>query len=111
MKVRIGHIDYPVVLEPEDSDEFGETMGTFHRDDGIELHPIQSPSEMATTLVHEIIHAIWATYRLPKVVHEEQACLRLEGPLLAFLRDNRGVVKALQDAAEMGKPLELEEAE
>lgn len=112
MKVRIGHVNFPVRWESEDNDEYGENMGSFDAISGIEIHPDQSPSEAATTLIHEVVHAIANVYRFPpKIASEEKLCLLLEGPLAAFIRDNREVVTAIQEALENDVPFELDEVE
>jgi hypothetical protein len=106
MKVRIGPVDYAITAEDIEDPEYGENYGSFHPGDGIEICPEQDPGAMALTVMHEIVHAMWATYKLPEMIDEETAAARLEGPLLAFLRDNPELIRLLVAAA-AGTPLPL----
>lgn len=104
VKVRIGVLTFPIGhARPGDLDE--SDYGIFH-DTGIGVAPNLSPDAMASTVVHEIVHAIWHTYKLPETVDEETACRMLEGPLLAFLCDNPALIAQLR-AAVRGKALPL----
>lgn len=49
----------------------------------------------ARTILHEVIHAIWAEYDLPKEPIEETCVRRLESGLSAFIMDNPALVKKL----------------
>lgn len=108
MKVRIGALDYPVLLATPEDEGWGEYQGIYYPDSHIELAPDQFPSLMASTLLHECLHGIFTVYGIvPAGQKQENLCLALEGPLLAFIRDNPGVIKAIQQAAK-GVPLPLD---
>jgi hypothetical protein len=96
MKVRIGPYDFTLYALASDSPNYGE----FHMDYGIGIHPDQTPTMMASTVLHEVLHGIHQTYKLPKRMTEEQTCRRLEGPLLAFVRDNPDLIEALRRAGD-----------
>jgi Zn-dependent peptidase ImmA (M78 family) len=103
VKVRIGVLTFPIGhARPGDLDE--SDYGIFHDDHGIGVAPALSPDAMASTIMHEIIHAIWHTYKLPETVDEESAARLLEGPMLAFLFDNPALIAQLR-AAVRGKLL------
>lgn len=108
MKLRVGHADYAVMfMDPDSHDDYGTNAGSCDREQHLILiDPTQPPSEQASTLLHEALHAVWGVYKLPASVTEEGACRRLESPLLCLLRDNPGMLKAIT-AATQGKPLPL----
>jgi hypothetical protein len=111
--IKIGPVRYPVTMMSQDYSDDCENLGEFDRLDGISLSPAQSNSEMASTLLHEVIHGCFRTYRLRKSrLTEERVCELLEGPLLAFIADNPAVVQALALAVNEDRRINLaEEAE
>lgn len=108
MRVRLGPRRFAIRYTSPDSDDYDTTWGT-QGDDGIELHPEQDPSMMASTLMHEIVHALWSVNCLPDRLGEEDVCRRLEGPLLALIVDNPGLIRALRKAVRKGVPLPITE--
>lgn len=107
MKLRVGHHDYSLVALPEDDDDFGQIAGDCCRPTlTIRVDLTAPPTDQADTLLHEALHAIWQVYGLPAKVTEEEAATRLAGPLLALLRDNPEVVKAVLGTT-AGVPLKL----
>lgn len=110
MKVSIGHLTFTVrwataVEEAASPGLYGLCMMSAGE---IIIHPSnQSVPEMASTLMHEIMHAMWHAYVLPDRITEEVACRKLEGPLVAFYADNPQVVAAMI-AARCGTPLPIQ---
>ena len=92
-------------MDPDEPD-YGDSYGEYSRH-GIDLLATQDATSMASTLVHECLHAMWDVYGLPESVNEEELCLKLEAPVLAFLVDNVGVVQALRKAVLRGEPLPI----
>lgn len=81
-KVRVG----PAVLDVVELeiDEFGR----FEEDgERIVVRKGLNPYVRSRTELHEILHAIWLEYDLPKD-HEESCVRRLESGLVAFVLDN-----------------------
>jgi hypothetical protein len=101
VKVIIGARTFAITESAEGFD--AEDYGEFHPDHGIQIAPGLSPDAAATTVLHEIVHAIAHVYALPDVLDEESMCGRLEAPLLAFLRDNPTLVRHLTASAK-GRP-------
>lgn len=95
-------------MSPEEPD-YGDTLGECWNGH-IQLLGTQSPDCMASTMVHELIHAIHFSYGL-KNKREEEMCLALEGPLLGLIADNPRLCVALRKAVKQGVPLNLRETE
>ena len=108
MKLRVGYADYAVMfMNPDTHPGFGTNLGQCLVEDHIILvDPTQPPAEMASTVLHEALHAIAAVYRLPDAFTEESMCLSLEGPLLSLIRDNPHLIAALVGATE-GQKMKL----
>lgn len=108
IRIKIGSQSYPVHWQdnecPSNRDKNGPIYGSCSEDDGIELNPELSPPVAASTAIHEVLHMICRVYRIKPRMSEEQMCLTLEGPLLAFLTDNPRFVNQLRAAAK-GKPM------
>jgi len=102
VKVKIGSHRLPIVLKEQDGD-----YGSYTLTDGLLIDPNQSPSVMASSLLHEALHAVWEVHQIPSTVTEEEACAHLEGPLLEFLVENYGLIQALRMAVLKDKPLPL----
>lgn len=90
MEVKIGGMVLDVVTS--EMDEFGrfdeEKQKIFVR------HGLDK-NLTARTLLHEIIHAIWCEYDLPKEPIEETCVRRLESGLASFIMDNPVLAKKL----------------
>lgn len=63
------------------------------------------PDQQADTLIHEILHAIWASRSLPARVSEETAVTRLASALATVLRDNPDLPMWLEQALIEGVPI------
>jgi hypothetical protein len=68
----------------------------WHQPPRIELDENQSEPELADSTLHEIMHAIWDTEKLPKRVTEERAVRALSAGLTAVFRDNPGLLNYLE---------------
>jgi len=92
--IQVGPYRYKVVLLAKDmNDLYGETDS---RNQMIRLHPEQARDSMADTLLHEVMHAIWACSGMHEGrVTEEQAVRGLTTWLLLVLRDNPELVEYL----------------
>lgn len=109
--VRIGTLEFPIrFLTPDDLAE-DNTLGEFNQSEGIFINPNQSPANMASTVMHECLHAMHYAYRIRKRLNEEGMCEAWEGPMLALIRDNPALVKALSAASKRGVPLKFLPAE
>jgi hypothetical protein len=66
----------------------------------------QPTSVQASTLVHELMHALFDVFTLPKEgLSEEDVCSKLEVPLVVLLRDNPKLVTIIRGALCQDKPL------
>lgn len=64
-----------------------------------------NPFDQAEVLIHEIIHAVWASRRMPPRTTEESVCTHLGRGLAAVMQANPHVVHALVGALNHGKPI------
>ena len=90
MEVKVGGMILEVVSS--EMDEFGrfdEEKGKIFVRNGL------TANMTARTLLHEIIHAIWCEYDLPKEPIEETCVRRLESGLASFIMDNPALAKQL----------------
>lgn len=58
----------------------------------IRIDDPQPPLVVADTILHEILHAIWAERRLPNRTREERAVTALAQGLTTVFRDNPGLL-------------------
>jgi hypothetical protein len=107
MKIKVGYADYTVkgmspVLSDADSAEGicqPDTQTIYIRTD-------RTPQVQAAALIHELIHACFASFGLPKEgLNEEDVCTKLEIPLANVLRDNPRLPGVLRSALNEGKPI------
>lgn len=98
--VKVGAIDFKIVQwSPEHADGrkcFGETdVATFE----IRVAPHSaSRAALATTLIHEIMHAICTVWHRPAKAKEEKTVSLLSYGFAAVMRDNPALVAFLLDA-------------
>ena len=113
MRVKVGPRTFSVTLMSPDEPDYTTCRGTCSEHWEIELAGNDTPPEMASTLVHELIHAIHFGYDIPDTDEdkEEAMCLAFEGPLLALIVDNPGLCVALRKAVKQGVPLKLKETD
>lgn len=64
------------------------------------LDKCQTDAELADTLIHEVLHAIWASAALPSRVAEERAVTHLARGLAAVARDNPGLFGHIESLAQ-----------
>jgi hypothetical protein len=87
MKIRIGPMDFKVGQLPAalEEDRYGDCCRATLE---IRLRrKFASPAERACTLIHEILHAVIAVYRV-KLPDEEYVVEKLETGIAQVLRDN-----------------------
>lgn len=66
----------------------------------------RSPQAQAAALIHELMHACFASFGLPKEgLSEEDVCTKLEIPLANVLRDNPRLPGVIRDALTKDKPV------
>lgn len=96
--VRIGPHEWTVRRQPIDAD--GEYYGrTVERELAILIAPGNAPSQERDTMLHELLHAIWAHTGLDYDDEQQEQIVRsLSTPLLGALRDNPRLVTFLLDA-------------
>jgi hypothetical protein len=90
-KVRIGHRDFKIEPFPQGFGErlFGETdYDTL----SIRVHDRLEPSVKASTLLHEIVHAIYDEYGISKDDEEERVVNSISNGLSQVIRDNPDVL-------------------
>jgi hypothetical protein len=72
----------------------------------IRIRPDIPAAQQAVCLVHECIHAIFATAALkPDSLSEESVCSALDGPLTALFTDNPWLAGVLHQAVNHGKAI------
>jgi len=107
MKIKVGYADYTVrgmspILSDADSCEGmcrPDTQDIYIRTD-------RTPQSQACTLVHEMIHAAFDAFQLPREgMSEEDVCRKLEIPLTNIIRDNPKLFEALRKALTEDKPI------
>ncbi len=92
--VRVGHRAVPVALRRfDDPADYGQYL--LHHD-RIEINQALGPSLRASVLVHEILHAMFATAMIPVDDATEETVIRALTPqILALIRDNPRLIAAL----------------
>ena len=105
MRLKIDHRTIRVEGMPDD----GDARGLFHNREGvIQIEWGQPADEQAETLIHEILHAIWASRQIQEPIDEEGAVSQLASGLATVLRDNPRLAPALISAFKKGKPIVTE---
>lgn len=105
--VRVGAVDYPIRYMSAAHIAAEDLFGVFMPHRYILINPNQAPSIMASTIIHECIHAIFEGNGIKTPLSEEDACSVLEGPLVAFIRDNPALIKAILAAGKKGTEIKL----
>ncbi len=92
--VRLGYRSVPVALRRfDDPGEYG--LYLLHRD-SIEINQALGPSLRGSVLIHEILHAMFATAMIPVDDETEETIVRALTPqIVALIRDNPRLIAAL----------------
>lgn len=107
MIVKLDHRDIRIVGIPEHPKHAGVFKD---RECLIEIVDAQSSQQQAETLIHELLHAIWATRGLPNRMTEEACVSRLASGLATVIRDNPELWWRLDNALRRNIPI-LEKGE
>lgn len=102
-KVAVGPRTYGIVVDATAialrSAESQETLDGIcdHNTQTITVRASLAPDAEACTIIHEVLHAIFETYGLTRLLgdSEEDLTRALEAPLLALLRDNPRLISYL----------------
>ena len=107
MKVKIGAYDYRIRAFKGILADAESAAGLCQPDtQTIYIDSRKPPQYQASVLIHELIHAIWASCNLKKTeLCEEDVCTLLDNPLAALLRDNPKLLDVLMDALTTGVPI------
>lgn len=102
MQIKVDHRNIRV----EAMEHNAKACGFFHDHEGlIQIDYTIAPEQQADTLIHEILHAIWASRSMPSRVSEEQAVTKLASGLATVLRDNPFLSLWLGEALAKGVPI------
>ena len=102
MIIKLDHRDIRVIGIPEHP----KHVGVFKDQEClIEIVDNQSSQQQAETLIHELLHAIWATRGLPNRITEEACVTRLASGVATVIRDNPGLLHRLELALKGELPL------
>jgi hypothetical protein len=103
--VQVGPFTYSVsdsevdALRSKVDEENAHNVGrSDHSKQTITIDPSQGDDQKADTLLHEVLHAVWAAtglYQTPAAKHEEVIVTTLSTTLLDTLRRNPALVSAL----------------
>lgn len=89
MKLKVGYRSIAIGPMPEGVYESSNHLGEFRRGAGtITVYAGQPVDELADTIIHEVLHAIWAERELGQKVEEEAAVTALAHGLTAVFKDN-----------------------
>jgi hypothetical protein len=100
MKVKVGAYDYRIKPFKGIVADAESAAGLCQPDtQSIYIDSRKPPQYQAAVLIHELIHAIFASNSLRKTeLCEEDVCGLLDNPLAALLRDNPKLLGVLMDA-------------
>lgn len=88
MKLRIGYRTYEIqAMDLDDRLDSGRAGWCDRATGRIAVFPEQAPDELADTMVHEVLHAIWHERDLPED-DEERIVRALAHGLTALLKDH-----------------------
>lgn len=110
VRVKVGPRTFHVTLMSPEEPDYGDTLGECFSGH-IQLLGTQPPDCMASTLVHELIHAVHFAYGMKGRRDEEEICEALEGPLLALIVDNPKLCSVLRKAVKQGVAINLKETQ
>lgn len=107
MKVKIGAYDYRIVAFKGILSDAESADGLCRPDtQTIYINASKPPQYQAALLIHELIHAIFASTNSDKTgMTEEDVCMTLDNPLAALIRDNPELLKVLTAALTKGKAI------
>lgn len=111
MRIRVGHLLYEICpLGVEEADERNIDGMCEHHTQRILIREELPPAQQAGVLIHELIHAMFHVYAMPRRgITEEQVAAGLEGPVAILLRDNPDIGTAIRQALDAGVPLVTEQ--
>ncbi|HEY1772410.1 MAG TPA: hypothetical protein VGH91_04380 [Gammaproteobacteria bacterium] len=91
-RLKVGRRCYRVVRQhmPKDYGSVNFNRGIIRIDDP------QPPGVVVDTVLHELLHAIWADFKLPDRPTEERAVTALAQGLMAVFRDNPGLATYIE---------------
>ena len=97
--VKIGAVDYKILNMDADAARKEDCMGKCSVEEAeISVVFHRAPRIGAVTLLHEMMHAIWAEYDLDDREKEERAVTALSNGLSAAMRDNPAVFDWIRKA-------------
>jgi hypothetical protein len=102
LTVKIDHRDIEVRGVPYHHKRVGRFLDQKCR---IEVVVEQTARQQADTLVHEVMHAIWATRSMPPVIEEEECVTRMASGWTTVIRDNPELCRVLEQALRNGIPI------
>jgi Zn-dependent peptidase ImmA (M78 family) len=107
VKVKIGAYDYRIVAFQGILSDVESAQGLCRPDtQTIYIDSRKPPQYQAAILIHELIHAIFASINSDRVnLTEEDVCMTLDNPLAALIRDNPELLKALTAALTKNRPI------
>lgn len=98
-RVRVGYADYDVLAKDADWSSSSQRAGE-HRalDHKMMVATNYNDVEMANTLIHEVLHALWHKMNLGESVNEEDCVTTLANGLTQVWRDNPDLIRSLDSA-------------
>ena len=92
-RVKVGAWDYTIeVWASKEADSHGKYGETFNDLKKIRVDTSYGPRQVATTLLHEILHCVYCRWRIEEKFDEEQTVVRFAEGLAAVWRDNPAVM-------------------
>jgi hypothetical protein len=97
-KIKIGPFTYKISIVEGLVDEDGDECFGLHSfaDQTIYLLKGLPLAVLSSTLMHELLHAIWTTRALPKRPTEERVVENFEVGLLSLFQDNPELIDIIQ---------------
>lgn len=87
--IRIGAHDYDVEPLPEEEAQQNQQYGDFSKwDETIRIRFNGSVWQIADTLIHEVLHALYYHYKISKKTGEEKTVSCLSSGITQVIRDN-----------------------
>ena len=96
-KIRIGYIDFAILPFPNGFASNLDGKTDFTRQI-IYIDEILSPEAKACTLLHEVLHAVWALHALSDDDKEERIVTALGNGLAQVFRDNSKLLSFIKNS-------------